>query len=94
MQVTEVLNGIHDDLADQLNILAASATIQIVQKTISSAKYLVVYENSAPGGQTVEVINGDPETLAEEIQAIIDGGGVINAVANTFSASYYLVVWT
>jgi alkanesulfonate monooxygenase SsuD/methylene tetrahydromethanopterin reductase-like flavin-dependent oxidoreductase (luciferase family) len=94
MQVTEVLNGIHDDLADQLNVLAASATIQIVQKTVSSAKYLVVYDNTTPGGQTVEVISGDPDALAEEIQTIIDGGGVINAVANTFSASFYLVVWT
>jgi len=94
MQVSEVLTGTHTDLADQLNALAATVTIQNVQKTVSSGKFVVVYDDATPGGQTAGVIVGDPETLAADLQILINSGEVINLVTPTFSAAHYVVVRT
>lgn len=94
MQVSEVLQGDPATLVTELTNLAAVSEIQIIKKTKSSGKYIVIYEDAGPTGQTVEKIQGDPDALQAALDAIISGGGAINIVENTFNAAVYLVVWT
>lgn len=93
-QVSSVIQADPNSLAAALNTLAATDEIQIIQKTTSAGKFVVVSDDAAPTGQVAVVIAGDPEKLASEIQDLIDASNTINLVVQTFSAAHYVVVYT
>jgi hypothetical protein len=77
-------------LATQLASLAR--TIQIVEKTSSAGKFLIVSDTPATS-QIFLVITGDPAKLASSIQTLIGTGKIIDIIIPTFSASHYVVVY-
>ncbi len=88
-QVCSVIQADPWTLATELDALAEE--ILFVEKTASSAKYLVVSEAPA-ASQNFTVIVGDPDKLASDLQAIIDGGDTIDLIIPTTSAAHYVVV--
>jgi nitrate reductase NapAB chaperone NapD len=88
-QLCTVIQADPQALATALTALAG--TIEIVEKTTSAGKFLVVYD-SAPSSQAIVVITGDPESLAASLNTIISGGDLIELIIPTFSASHYVVV--
>ena len=93
MQVAQVIQADPWKLEDDLNTLAATEEIQVITKTYSSGKFIVVSDNAAGTGQTAVVITGDPDTLATEIATLVTGGATIQIVTPTFSAAHYVVVY-
>jgi hypothetical protein len=93
-QVASVIQADPWKLVSDLNTLAASNTIQIITKTYSSGKFIIVRENLASTGQTAVVLSGDPATLKSKIDILIAGGASIEIVSPTFSSSYYVVVYS
>jgi hypothetical protein len=91
-QITTIIKGDPETLADQLATLAVSNTIDIVQKTVSNGSFVVVYDNTATALQTCIIIQGDPDTLANQINALISGGDTVDLIIPTFSAATYVVV--
>jgi hypothetical protein len=87
-QVARVIQGDPAAVASQLNTLAATESIKIVEKTFSAGDYIVVSDNAAGTGQTVVVLKGDPAAVAAAMPA------TVNVVCPTFSASQYIVVRT
>ena len=94
MQVATVILGDPDYLASQLTTLAASYTLVSALKTKSSGSFVIIYDDAAPGGQSVEVLVGDPEKVANDINDLIGLGATIDFVSETFSAAHYVVVYT
>jgi hypothetical protein len=90
-QVCTVIQADPNSLKTALDTLAASNEIQIVLKTKSSGKFLVIYDDTATASQSVTVIVGDPDKLASEITTIASTD-TIDLVSSTFSASQYVVV--
>ena len=88
MQVTTTVLGDPWKLADDLNSLAAANEIQIVKKTVSSGTFVVVYDNTAPTGQTAVVIAGCPQTLVNELNAISALPATVEIVEQTFSSAH------
>lgn len=93
-QVTTVMKGDPNSLKDLLNTLAATNEIQIITKTKSAGSFVVVYDDAGGIGQTVEVLRGDPYDLVNAMNALITGGADITILQSTFSAAYYLVVYS
>lgn len=91
-QVCTVIQADPWNLRDSLISLASTNEVQIVTKTYSAGKFIVVSEDAAPAGQTVVVIAGDPETVRDEIN-VLAASFTIDLVAQTFSASHYVVVY-
>lgn len=93
-QVTRVIQADPWTFAASLNTLAATEQIQIIEKTASAGKFLVISDNAAPTGQTAVVISGDPQKLSDEINAIIALPATVEIVTPTFSAAHYVVVYS
>lgn len=93
MQISQVILADPQRLADDLTALAATNEIQIVQKTYSGGRFIVVSENAAGVGQTIVVIRGDPNDMAAALTAITAGGGSVDIVTPTFSGGYFVVVY-
>ena len=93
-QVASVIQADPWKLASDLNTLAASNSIQIITKTYSTGKFIIVRETGGATGQTAVVIAGDPETLKAQIDTLIAGGASIEIVSPTFSSAYYVVVYS
>lgn len=91
-QVTTVIQADPTSFAAALNTLAAANEIQIISKTGSSGKFLVVYDNAGTTGQVASVIAGDPDKLSSDIAALIALPSTVEIVTQTFSASHYVVV--
>ena len=90
-QVTRVIQADPWTFADQLNVLAATEKIQIIEKTSSAGKFIVISDDAAPTGQTAVVISGDPQKLSDEITAL--SATSIDVLSATFSAAHYIVVY-
>lgn len=88
-QQCTVIQGDPESLKTQL--IALAGTIQVVEKTTSAGKFIVIYDTT-PLAQNFTVVTGDPQKLSSEINAIIAGGDLIDLVIPTFSSSHYLVV--
>jgi hypothetical protein len=93
-QVSSVIQGDPWKLASDLNTLAASNFIQIISKTYSSGKFIVVRDNAGTAGQTAVVVSGDPDYVKTQIDAFIALGRSIEIVTQTFSSAYYVVVYS
>lgn len=87
-QVCSVIQADPWSLAEELQALGEE--IQIVEKTTSAGKFLVVSE-SPSASQSFEVIAGDPSTLAQQINAL--GATSIDLIISTFSSAHYVVVY-
>ena len=74
-------------------LTALPGNVSIVEKSSSAGKFIVVYDNSTDD-QTYQVIAGDPDKLALEINALITSGKNIWFVTPTFSASHYVVAFS
>lgn len=93
-QVSRVIQADPQTLAGSLQSIAATEQIQIITKTKSAGKFIVVSDPAGILGQSVQVIVGDPQALADGITAILAGPAtVIDVVSETFSAAYYIVVY-
>ena len=92
-QVTRVIQADPWTLASTLTTLAATEELQIITKTGSAGKFLVISDDAASTGQTAVVIAGDPQKLSDEIAAIIALPATVDIVTPTFSASHYVVVY-
>jgi hypothetical protein len=88
-QLCTVIQADPQTLVTALSALAG--TIQVVEKTTSAGKFLVVYDDAA-STQSITVISGDPDKLASSLNTIIGGGDLIELIIPTFSASHYVVV--
>ena len=88
-QQCTVIQGDPESLKTQL--IALAGNIQVVEKTTSAGKFVVVYD-TIPVTQNFTVIQGDPQKLSSDINGIIAGGDIISLIIPTFSSSYYLVV--
>jgi hypothetical protein len=88
-QLCTVIQGDPWTLKDQL--IALAGNIQVVEKTTSAGKFIVIYD-TVPLAQNFTLISGDPQKLSSEINAIIAGGSLIDLIIPTFSSSHYLVV--
>lgn len=84
-----VIQGDPESLKSQL--IALAGNIQIVEKTTSAGKFVIVYD-TIPVTQNFTVIQGDPQKLSSDINGIIAGGDIISLIIPTFSSSHYLVV--
>lgn len=93
-QVSSVIQGDPWKLASDLNTLAASNAIQIISKTYSAGKFIVVRDNGGSSGQTAVVVSGDPDYVKTQIDTLIAGGAIIEIVTQTFSSAYYVVVYS
>jgi len=85
-QATRVISGDPASVAAQLNTLAATEELLIIEKTFSAGDYIVVSDDTAGTGQNAIVLKGDPNSIAALMPAAVD------IVCPTFSASQYLVV--
>jgi hypothetical protein len=92
-QVTQKLIGDPWTLASTLTTLAATNELQIIKKTTSAGSFIVVSDDAASTSQVVVVIAGDPQKLADEINAIIALPATVEIVEPTFSAAHYIVVY-
>ena len=92
-QVTRVIQADPWKLQDELIALAATEEIQIVTKTYSAGKFLVVSDNAGGTGQQVGLTVGDPDKLASEINDLIALPSVVEIVEKTFSGAHYIVVY-
>jgi len=92
-QVSQVILGDPWLLKSTLTTLASTNELEIVQKTYSAGSFIVVSDDAAPAGQTVEVIAGDSATLSAAINTLIGLGNTIDLVCQTFSAAHYIVVY-
>lgn len=92
-QIAQVIAGDPWKLASDLNALAVTNEIQIISKTYSSGKFIVNSDDTAPVGQTAVVLVGDPQTLVDQINAIISLPATIDEVSDTFSSAHYVVVY-
>lgn len=93
MQVSRVYQADPWKLAQDINNLASSETIQIIAKTYSNGKFVVVSDNAASVSQVAVVIVGDPEKLKKDTQDLINLGKSIDIVTQTFSSAHYVVVY-
>jgi hypothetical protein len=91
-QTCTVIQADPTSLVEALVALAATEEIQLVQKTSSAGKFLVISE--APStGQQLAVVVGDPDKLKDDINFFISIYGVsIDLVIPTFSAAHYVVI--
>lgn len=92
-QVSSVIQADPNTFADELNTLAATNEIQIITKTKSAGKFLVISDDAASTGQVAVVISGDPQKLADDIADIIALPATVEIVSETFSAAHYIVVY-
>lgn len=92
-QVTTV-KGDPNWVKSLLQTIALTNSLQIIEKTNSAGQFIVLYDDAAPTGQTVEVLRGDPTTINQQLNVLIAGGATIEIICTTFSASYYLVVYS
>jgi hypothetical protein len=88
-QQCTVIQGDPATLASKLDQL--NGNILIVEKSSSAGKFIVVYDTVA-AVQNFQVIMGDPEKVAAEINALILAGNEPLLIIPTFSASHYVVV--
>lgn len=86
-RVSRVISGDPAKVAEQINTLAATERILIVEKTFSSGAYIVVTENTTPNGQTCQVVKGAPAAVAALLNGI-----TVDILCPTFSASQYIRV--
>jgi hypothetical protein len=93
MQVSRVYQADPWKLAQDINNLAATETIQIIAKTYSNGKFVVISDNAASVSQVAVVIVGDPDKLKKDTQDLIDSGKTIDIVTQTFSSAHYVVVY-
>ena len=92
-QIAQVIAGDPWKLASDLNTLALTNEIQIISKTYSNGKFIVNSDDAAPVGQTAVVLVGDPQTLVDQMNAIIALPATIDEVSDTFSSAPYVVVY-
>jgi nitrate reductase NapAB chaperone NapD len=92
-QVSRVIQADPNTLASELNTLAATEEIQIITKTKSAGKFIVISDDAAPTGQAAVVVAGDPQKLVDELTSLIALPATIYVVASTFSAAHYVVVY-
>jgi hypothetical protein len=88
-QQCTVIQGDPQTLATSLQALAGN--VLIVEKSSSSGKFIVIYDTQ-PEAQNFQVIMGDPEKVASEINALTLSGADPLLIISTFSASHYVVV--
>lgn len=92
-QVCQVIQADPDTLAAELNTLASTNEIKIVEKTRSAGKFIVISDDSGSTSQVVSVIAGDPDKLASELASIISTPYTLEIVAETFSSAHYIAVY-
>lgn len=88
-QQCTVIQGDPWTLASELQALAGN--ILIVERSSSSGKFIVVYDTVAVT-QNFQVVMGDPEKVASEINALTLAGDEPLLIIPTFSSSHYVVV--
>jgi hypothetical protein len=91
-QIVDVLKGDPDAIVSQLTVIAATSTIEIVEATFSASQYLVVYNNSVAGGQTVIHVKGDPSTIVDAISALVSSSTKV-LLCPTYSKFSFILVY-
>lgn len=88
-QICTVIQGDPWTLASELQAIDGNVTI--VEKSSSSGKFIVVYDTiSVP--KNFQVVMGDPEKVASDINALVLAGDSSLLIIPTFSSSHYVVV--
>lgn len=90
-QIATVLKGDPQSVADALDALAASNTIEIVEKSFSNGEYIIVYEDTIGISQSVVTVKGDPTSVAG-IVAGLTGASTKVLLSETFSFGSYILV--